>query len=287
MKYLIIDKKQRVQTENKLPYASLRITEELKKKNLDFYFAYFDQIEIFFKDSKLKILVNGVEPSTYSHIIFRGHELGQKTHYETRTLITHYIEQKNKTKVGTSTKVQNTEATKTMPYYDKIWVAWVCAKNQIPFFKSYYKLSGDYSVEHENFSVYPLIIKHITGENDVRKVQNKDKVKKNVYKLENKGDLKQKYLKGKNLKEFFIQEFSDEGEDMRIFVSKNKIIGGWRRKAQKGFMTVSQGEYTIYNKPSKEITNLAIKTSKAFKADFIATDFMFKDGKPYLQVPYW
>jgi len=70
---------------------------------------------------------------------------------------------------------------------------------------------------------------------------------------------------------------------MRIFVSKHKIIGGWRRKAKKGFMTVSQGEYIMYNKPSPEIAKLAIKTSKAFKADFIATDFMFKNGKPYLQ----
>jgi len=70
---------------------------------------------------------------------------------------------------------------------------------------------------------------------------------------------------------------------MRIFVSKNEVVGGWRRKAKKGFMTVSQGEYIIYNDPTPEIKELAIKTSKAFKADFIATDFMFKDGKPYLQ----
>jgi glutathione synthase/RimK-type ligase-like ATP-grasp enzyme len=70
---------------------------------------------------------------------------------------------------------------------------------------------------------------------------------------------------------------------MRIFVSNNKIVGGWKRKATQGFMTVSKGEYTIYNEPEEEIAGLALKTAKAFKADFIATDFMLKDGKPYLQ----
>jgi glutathione synthase/RimK-type ligase-like ATP-grasp enzyme len=283
MKYLIIDKKQRVKTENKLPYASLRITEELKKKNLDFDFAYLDQIEIIFQNSKLKILVNGVDPADYSHILFRGHSLGENKHYETKALIVDYIEQQNATKTGSLTKVQNSDAIKNLPYYDKIWMSWICAKNDTPFFETYYRANGDYIMKRDFLTKYPLIIKHYCGENDMRKVDGEDKVKKNVYKLENANELQQEFLKEKDLKEFFIQEFSDEGEDMRIFVSKNKVVGGWRRKAKKGFMTVSQGEYIIYNDPSPEIKELAIKTSKAFKADFIATDFMFKDGKPYLQ----
>ncbi len=283
MKYLIIDKKQRVKTKNNLPYASLRITQELEKKNIDFDFAYFDQIEIFFKDSNLQIRVNGEDPANYSHILMRGHSLDEKAHYETKALVTDYIEHTNTVKDTKPTIVQNAQAIKTTPYYNKIWMAWICSKNNIPFFESYYRVDGNYIVERDILSKYPLIIKHYIGENDMRKVNNEDKIKKNVFKLENIKDLEQKYLKEKNLKDFFIQEFSDEGEDMRIFVSKNKIIGGWRRKAKKGFMTVSQGEYTVYNNPSPEITDLAIRTSKAFKADFIATDFMFKDGKPYLQ----
>ncbi len=258
MKYLIIDKKQRVKTKNELPYATLRIIQEFEKKNLDFDFAYFDQIEIFFNDSKLQIRVNGQDPANYSHILFRGHSLGEKTHYETKALITNYIEHTNALKSEGATIVQNAQAIKSTPYYNKIWMAWVCSKNNIPFFESYYRVDGDYTVERDILSKYPLIIKHYAGENDMRKVNNEEKIKKNVFKLENIKELEQKHLKGKNLKEFFIQEFSDEGEDMRIFVSKNKIIGGWRRKAKKGFMTVSQGEYTIYNNPSPEITDLAI-----------------------------
>ena len=281
MKYLIIDKKQRLKDE--LPYASLRIMEELKKKNLDFDFSYLDQIEIVYKNLEMKIFVNGKDPSEYSHIIFRGHNLGENTGYETKALITNYIEQTNRTDATSGTKVQNREAITNLPYYNKIWMAWVCAKNNIPFFESYYRADGNYLMKRDFLINYPLVIKHHTGENDIRKVNGKDKIKKNVFKLQNDNDYKQDPLKGKNLKEFFIQEFSDVGEDMRIFVSKNKIVGGWRRKAKKGFMTVSKGEYIMYNNPSPEITELAIKTAKAFKADFIATDFMFKGGKPYLQ----
>ena len=283
MKYLIIDKRQRVKTENELPYASLRITEELKKKNLEFDFAYLDQIEIIFKNKKLKILVNGVDPLEYSHIIFRGHSLGENRGYETKVLITDYIEQSNATLGKEATKVQNALAVKNLPFYDKIWMAWICAKNSIPFFETYYRANGAYAMKRDFLENYPLIIKHYTGENDMRKVDGEEKIKKNVYKLENKDELRQEYLKEKNLKDFFIQEFSDQAEDMRIFVAKNKIVGGWKRKAKNGFMTVSKGEYILYNNPNPEIAQLAIKTSKAFKADFIATDFMFKDGKPYLQ----
>jgi len=283
MKYLIIDKKQRLKAENELPYASLRIMEELKKKKLNFDFAYLDQIEIIFQDLELKILVNGTDPCEYSNIIFRGHDLGENRGYETKSLITDYVEQKNKTEGGDTTKVQNSKAINYLPFYNKIWMAWVCAKNKIPFFESYYRTNGGYSMKRKFLTNYPLIIKHYTGENAIRKIKGERKIKKNVYKLENNNDYKQEFLKEKNLKDFFIQEFSEVGEDMRIFVSKNKIVGGWRRKAKKGFMTVSKGEYIMYNNPSPEIANLAIKTAKAFKADFIATDFMFKDGKPYLQ----
>ncbi len=283
MKYLIIDKKQRVKTEKNFPHASSRIMEELKKKNLDFDFVYFDQIEILFENSKLEILANKKEISQYSHILFRGHSLGENTQYETRALVADYIEHFNATQGGAKMQMQNLRAIQTMPYYNKIWMARICTKNNIPFFGSYYRLDGEYAVERDFLSKYPLIIKHYTGKNDMRIVNNEEKIKKNVFKLENRDDYEQEFLKDKNLKEFFIQEYSDIGEDMRIFVSKHKIVGGWKRKAKSGFMTVSQGEYTMYNNPSPEITDLAIRTSKAFNADFIATDFMLKDGKPYLQ----
>ena len=283
MKYLIIDKKQRVKTENELPYASQRIIEELEKKNLDFDFAYFDQIEIIYEKSKLKILVNNRDLLEYSNVIFRGHPLGEKTPYETKALIANYIDELNATKDTNQIQMQNLKATQELPYYNKIWMARICTKNGIPFFDSYYRGNGEYAVEREFLGKFPLIIKSVTGKNDVRTAQNESKIKKNVFKLENASDYSQEFLKEKDLKEYFVQEYSDVGEDMRIFVSKNRVVGGWVRKAKKGFMTVSQGEYIMYNEPSKEIRDLAIKTSKAFKADFIATDFMFKDGKPYLQ----
>ncbi len=283
MKYLIIDKRQRVKIEGDLPYASSRIIEELKKKNLEFDFAYFDQIEILYKGSNLEILINKKHISEYSHILFRGHPLGEKAAYETKTLIADYIEELNTANPTKKTSMLNLLATQNLPYYNKIWMARICTKNGIPFFDSYYRADGEYAMKRESLTSYPIIIKECSGENDVRTVENTSKIKKNVFKLENSSDYNQEFLKDKDLKNFFLQEYSDSGEDMRIFVSKHQVIGGWKRKATKGFMTVSQGEYTLYNDPKPEIKDLAIRTSKAFKADFIATDFMYKDGKPYLQ----
>ena len=39
----------------------------------------------------------------------------------------------------------------------------------------------------------------------------------------------------------------------------------------------------MYNKPEKKDADLVKKVAKAFKADFMAVDIMYKDGKPFLQ----
>jgi len=104
-----------------------------------------------------------------------------------------------------------------------------------------------------------------------------------VYKLDNVKDLNQKHLCKQDHKAFFLQEFSTNPEDVRIFVKFGKVIGGWKRKATKGFMTVSGGSYHMYNEPNEEITQIAQKVANIFDADFIAVDFMFKNDKPYIQ----
>ncbi len=283
MKYLIIDKKQRISSSKKHTTATLRIMEELGKKNVDFDFLLMDDIEIIFQNSKLKILGNGIDLSSYSHILFRGHSLGNHKEYETKRLVIDYIEQTNYPEGEKKPLIQNAQSYKVMPYYNKIWMAHICSQNNIPYFDSYYRLDGNYTVKRDFLEKFPLIIKEYHGENDIRIIDGEEKIKKNVYKIDKPEDYKQEFLNEKDFKNYFIQEYCDTGEDMRIFLSKGKVVGGWKRKARKGFMTVSQGEYTMYNNPSQEIKELAQKTAKAFKADFIAADFMFKQDKPYLQ----
>lgn len=179
-------------------------------------------------------------------------------------------------------KVQNSEAIKLIPYYDKVYMMLLFARHGLPYFDSYYRMDGNYR-KHRGPIKYPLIIKNYSGVNDIRMIDGKRKIKKNVYKVDKAEDFDQKYLKEKDHTDFYIQQFSNQHEDFRIFVAKGKVIGGWKRKATKGFMTVLHGKYEMYNNPPDELRKIAEKTAKVLKADFIAVDFMFINDKPYIQ----
>lgn len=285
MKYLIIDKRQRVDIDGMgdIPTASARLLEELSKKNLPGDFAYNDQLEFLFLDGKVAIKAKGKDITDYSHIIFRGHALHNDKEYHFKRYIIEYIEQYNEEHPEKQILVQNSEAIKRFPYYNKIAIAMLCAQNNIPHFNTYFRTDGDYSQAREMLNQYPLIIKEYSGVNRVEIIDGKEKIKKNVFKLDNLEDYKQEGLHGQDLSNFFLQEFSDAGEDYRIFVKLGKVIAGWKRIASESFMTVSKGIYEMYNEPNDEIRNIAEKMATILDADFMAVDFMNINGKPYIQ----
>ncbi len=285
MKYLIIDKRQRVDIDGMgdIPTASARLLEELAKKNLSGDFAYNDQLEFLFLDGKVAIKANGKDITDYSHIIFRGHALHNDKEYHFKRYIIEYIDQYNEENPEKKIIVQNSEAIKRFPYYNKIAIAMLCAQNNIPHFNTYFRTDGDYSQAREMLNQYPLIIKEYSGVNRVEIIDGKEKIKKNVFKLDTLEDYKQEGLNGQDLSNFFLQEFSDAGEDYRIFVKLGKVIAGWKRIASESFMTVSKGIYEMYNEPNDEIKNIAEKIATILDADFMAVDFMNINGKPYIQ----
>ena len=285
MNYLIIDKRQRVtvSTMGKYPTADMRIMEELDKKNIPYHFAYNDELEFIFQDGETIIKANGKDITEFTHIIFRGHSLHNSRQYEFKRFIIDHIDQYNRDNPGQKILVQNASAIKNMPYYNKISMAMVCSQNDIPFFNTYFSTDGEYTKDREHLKEYPLIIKEYAGVNRLQMIDGKEKIKKNVYKLEKDEDLEQEFLKEKDLKDFFIQEFSPAGKDMRLFVSLGKVVGGWVREANDGFMTVSKGNYSMYNNPEPEVKDIAEKFASILEADFMAVDFMFIGDKPYIQ----
>ena len=279
MKYLIIDKKQRVSvdTMGEFPTADVRIMEELDKKGIPHDLAYMDTIEMAFIGGKTVIKANGKDLREYTHIILRGHRLDKPRDYELKSYIVDYAN-------DNGIKVLNAKAIKFFPYYNKISTALICSKYNIPYFNSYYRTDGGYTKEREFLNEFPLICKEYAGANRLQVIDGKEKIKKNVYKIDNIEGYHQEFLKDKNLSNFFIQEFSPIAMDMRIFVKNGKVIGGWKRTAKEGFKTVTHGEYEMYNNPDKEIKKMAQKVAKIFKADFIAVDFMAnKDNQILLQ----
>jgi glutathione synthase/RimK-type ligase-like ATP-grasp enzyme len=285
MKYLIIDKRQRVEvaTMGEIPTGSARLVEELDKKNIPHDFAYNDEIEFLFHNGSTVIKVAGHDVTEYSNIILRGHSLGDEREYQYKRFIIDYVDQYNRDNPEKKVIIQNSKAIKNLPYYNKIAFAMLCSKNNLPYFNTYFHTNGEYLKDRDMLKEYPLIIKEYSGMNRTEMIEGKEKIKKNVFKLEKDEDYKQENLDGQDLSHFFIQEFSDAGEDYRIFVKLGKVIAGWKRKAVNGFMTVSKGEYEMYNTPNEEITEIAEKMASVLEADFMAVDFMYMNGKACIQ----
>ncbi|KKP76721.1 MAG: hypothetical protein UR73_C0026G0004 [candidate division WS6 bacterium GW2011_GWF1_35_23] len=279
MKYLVIDKRPRVK-QMEIPTASVRILEELKKKDIPTDFVYNDEIEILFTEGSTQIKAKGIDVKEYTHIIFRGHALHNDRQ---KRYIIDYIEQHNSDNPEKKVLVQNSKAIKKLPYYNKVAISLLCSQYNLPYFQTYYRTDGKYLEPRDMLKEYPLIIKEYAGINRVEIIDGEEKIKKNVYKIEKDEDFEQEGLKGQNLGDFFLQEFSDTAEDYRVFVKLGKVIGGWKRSASKGFMTVNKGIYEMYNEPDQEMKEIAEKMASILEADFIAVDFMYMNGKPCIQ----
>lgn len=279
MRYLIIDKRQRIT--GKISTASKRLIEELEKKDYSYNFAYNDELEFLLKDGNLTIKAKDHNITEYTHIIFRGHSLSNEKEYHFKRYIVDHIDLYNSENPDRKIKVQNSQAIKNLPYYNKIALAFFCAKNNLPYFDTYFRTDGNYLQDRDILNNYPIIMKDYAGGNRIENIEGKEKVKKNVFKIDSKDEYKN--LRDVDTSNMFLQEFSPSGEDYRIFVKLGKVIGGWKRKAKGSFMTVSKGEYEMYNEPNLEMKEIAERFATLIGADFIAVDFMYIDDKPYIQ----
>lgn len=281
MKYLIIDKRQRLKDEP--TSANIRLIEELNKKSIPHTLAYFDELEFEFINGETLIKAKGEDIRKYSHIIFRGHDLHNEMEYQFKRYIVEYTDKHNLNNPTNKILVQNSKSIKNLPYYNKISLALFCSQNGIPYFNTYFRPDGKYLEKRDVLNSYPLIIKDYSGANRIEKINGEDKIKKNVFKVDTPEGYEQEYLKDLDLSRMFIQEFSDSNIDMRIFVSKGKVVAGWKRQGSQSFMTVSHGIYSMYNVPDTEIKIFAENVARIFEADFIAVDIMMMKGKPLLQ----
>lgn len=282
MRYLYIEKKQRVPTQNKHPKRALRLMQEMDDLGISYDFAHNDKITIDFRDGETSIKINGTPITEYTHIIFGGHHT--RKDYEIKKLIVDYTEQYSIQNPTQPIKVQNSRFMQKMDYYSKLGMTKLCVEHGLPTLHTYFDTAGNYTTE-DNPMPYPLITKHFVGRNDIVEVDGKRKVKKTVFKVDSTDDWDQDRLRDKNLKNYFIQEFTDVGEDLRIFVSNGKVIGGWKRVAGDSFITVNQrlgSRYIYYNDPEHEIVDVCEAASKAWGVDFMALDFIYKDGQPMI-----
>ncbi|HVX92861.1 MAG TPA: hypothetical protein VHA74_01975, partial [Candidatus Dojkabacteria bacterium] len=243
IKYLIVEKEQRKETSNKYTYVIQRLSEEIEKNGDTFEVVFFKDIALEFSDNKLNITVNEKNITDFDRILFRGHSLWYPLEYETKRIIVDYIDQYNANNSTKKILMQNGEAIKYIAYYDKIYIYSLCIAHNIEIADTFYRANPEEIMKHNTFT-YPKIIKQYAGENDLRIINDKELIKKNVYLLNNVEDFQQENLKEKDLKEYILQEFIPTKEDFRVFVSNGVAMTGFGRKATQGFMTVKRGEYT-------------------------------------------
>ena len=182
MKYLVIDKRPRVK-QMEIPTASVRILEELKKKDIPGDFVYNDEIEILFTKGSTQIKAKGIDVNEYTHIIFRGHALHNDRQYALKRYIIDYIEQHNSDNPEKKVLIQNSKAIKKLPYYNKIAISLLCSQYNLPYFQTYYRTDGKYLEPRDILKEYPLILKEYAGINRVEMIDGEEKIKKNVYKI--------------------------------------------------------------------------------------------------------
>lgn len=285
MKYLYIEKRQNIVLTNPWPKRAMRFIQEFKDLGLEHDVVYNDSFSINLVDGNVAISFDGKALTDYTHVIFGGHRSETRWDYEVKVIVAQFIKKHNSENSNSQIKLQNIDFMLNFPYYDKIQMAAICMLNDIPHLNTYYRRDGMYDKNIDKMSGYPTITKHVWGVND--RIPNPNKpgktmVKKTVYRVEDTQGWQQERLKEKDLSQFFIQEYSPAGEDYRIFVSKGKVVGGWKRiSLDDSFMTVGgERKYELYNSPAKEMVEACEKASKAWGVDFMALDFIYKGDTP-------
>ncbi len=274
MKFLLVDKRKRLGDPGEAHYAIQRLQETLNQKGIECDYCHFDEISTQVINGKLNLLACQKSLTDYSHIIMRGHRPNE-----------YYIKQEVvEFALNNNIKVLNAEFIKLMPDYNKIQQMIIMGQNNIPYIDSYYSPTGQYHQDTEILKQigFPLIYKHTHGEYRIEKIDGEDKFKKNIFLANNSEELEQLVKSQPNPEKFFIQKFVNIGEDYRAIMVGGKYLSGWKRKATGSFLTVSRGEYSLYDKPTPEFLELVEKIASIFRADYCAIDIIYIDKKPYV-----
>ncbi|MBN1618276.1 hypothetical protein JW887_02945 [Candidatus Dojkabacteria bacterium] len=275
MKFLIVDKSKRVGDLDSQHYAVQRIIDSLGKKQIEHEFCHFDEISICVENGQLMLRIKGKPLTDFSHIIMRGH---RREEFQIKQAVVFFSEKHG-------IKVQNAEFIKLMPSYNKLFQQVFMAQNGIPYIDSAYVLNGMYHEESETLDrlEFPLIYKHVWGEYRVEKIDGEDKLKKNVFLVNNIDELKKQCTDRSDPQDYFIQKYVDIGEDTRAMMIDGKFIGGWKREANESFLTVGgKPKYSLFNNPDQEYLELVEKTAKLFKAQYCALDVIYYKDKPHI-----
>lgn len=243
-------------------YGPKRLKEEAEKLGKKFVILEYKNVDIFFGKNGYELKLNGASMPKSKSILLRG--LGEDSIYNPLKVALIDWYKKN------GSKVLNYQSFKTWPSLDKITQHLGFVENGIPTVESF-EFGCEQDLRDWAKNNYPFIAKDTTGS-----------CGKNVFKINDLFELdglsKQGYLNNVRIKTLLFQKFLKAGEDIRVIILGDKILGGMKRIAKEGkYLTnYSQGgdvvSYDIENdKTAKEI---ALKVAKTFYLDYCGVDLM-------------
>lgn len=215
-------------------YAPIRIFEESLKLGLNTKIIGYSELPTKLPKAKFVILR---EPNAKAQI----YNLRDK-------ILSHYL--------TLGVKVLNSKSYTKWSVLDKLTQHIEFKKSDIPHIKLL-------SIETAK---YPFIAKSVLGSHG-----------DHVFKIGNKDDLKS-VLNTYSKQELIAQEFQTSGFDLRVIVLAGKALGVMKRIPQEGnFLSNYSKGATVeeYKGPdSKIVTDLAQKTAKDFKLDYVGVDLI-------------
>lgn len=230
-------------------YAPRRLVTEAKLYGLSFKLYGYKNIKSTSKLPRAKF------------VMLREPNISNKLYAVRDMVLKHYL--------STNTHVLNSNSYLKWSVLDKKTQEMEFEKGNIPHFKS----------ENYKSLKYPFIAKAILGSHG-----------DHVYKINNKKELKEVLNKygeedlPAGRQGLIFQKFQKAGFDLRVIVINSKVVGIMKRTPRKGefLSNFSQGgKVELFSEPSESVIQIATKTAKHFKLDYVGVDIMFGNDKKW------
>lgn len=256
MKLLIV-------TRSKSAHGQRRLKEEAEKRGVETGIFNYSCLCFHLERSNFWVKsMNGDDPSKFDLVVLRSPGLQRRYLWQERALVDYLG--------GLGKTILNQESLqKFQGDFDKLLQTSVFYRNNLPFLLTEnYGFAGFLEKKSPPFS-----LKRIFGS-----------LGRDFTLIKNKNDLK-KFLKKYHPFEFLYQPFLITGEDCRVIVLGNEVLGAMKRSAKKGEIVsnIAAGGKAEKAELTRELTDLALRAAKSLSCEFVGVDIMYdKRGRPFI-----
>lgn len=244
-------------------YALGRFKEEGDKRGIET--KVFNYAHLCFhleKDNFWIKSVNGDDLAEFDLVILRSPGLEKRYLWQEKVLVDYLA--------GLGKTIINREnLQKFQGDFDKLWQNWIFYKKKLPFLLTESYGFSDFFQKRET----PFALKRIFGS-----------LGRDFTLIKNRQDL-ERFLAKRHPYEFLCQPFLTTGEDYRVIVLGDEVLGAMKRIAKKGAIVsnVAAGGRAERVEVTRELAGLALKAAKSFSCELVGVDIMYdQKGSPFI-----